>query len=91
MQNNTRAQLTFRYRQCRRPLISQNVQTNAAIGVDVWVVDLGGEADFGRLEGVIGGESNRKEKNASCIRRVTLLWNSESRIMSETISNLRVP
>jgi hypothetical protein len=37
------------------------------------MIDLGGERDFRRLEGVIGEESNRKEEDASCVRGVTLL------------------
>jgi hypothetical protein len=36
------------------------------------VVDLGREADLGRLEGVVGREGDGEEENASCIRRVTL-------------------
>jgi hypothetical protein len=36
------------------------------------VVDLGREADLGRLEGVVGGESNGKEKDTPGIRRITL-------------------
>lgn len=74
-------------------MISQNVQTNATVGVDVRVVDLGSEADFGGLEGVIGGEGDGKEKNASCIRRVSLLLNGESRVTSHKPKrkSLRVP
>jgi hypothetical protein len=50
--------LTFRDGQRWRPLIPQDVQTNGAIGIDVGVVDLGREADFGWLEGVIGRETD---------------------------------
>jgi hypothetical protein len=40
-------------------LVSQNVQTDAAVGVDVWVIDAGGEVDLRGLEGVVGGEVDR--------------------------------
>jgi hypothetical protein len=41
------------------PLVSQDVQADAAVGVDVGVVDAGGEVDLRRLEGVVGGEVDR--------------------------------
>jgi hypothetical protein len=50
---------TFRNSQSGRPLISQNVQTNGSVGVDVGVIDLGREADLGRFERVVGRESDR--------------------------------
>ena len=40
------------------PLVSENVETDAAVAVDVRVVDLGGERNLGGLEGVVGGESD---------------------------------
>jgi hypothetical protein len=43
----------------RAPLVSQNVQADAAVGVDVWVVDAGGEVDLRGLEGVVGREVDR--------------------------------
>jgi hypothetical protein len=49
---------TFRDSQSRGPLISQNVQTNGSIGVDVGMVDLGREANLGRFEGIVGGEQD---------------------------------
>jgi len=48
----------FRDSQSRGPLISQNVQTNGSIGVDVGMVDLGREANLGRFEGIVGGEQD---------------------------------
>jgi len=42
----------------RRPLGSENVQADAAVRVDVRVVDLGSEAHLGRLERVVSGEVN---------------------------------
>jgi hypothetical protein len=49
-------------------LVSENVQANRSVGIDVGVVDLGREADLGGLEGVIGGEGDRKEEDASGVR-----------------------
>ena len=36
------------------------------------MVDLGGEADFGRLEGVVGGEGDGEEEDTASVWRVTL-------------------
>ena len=63
---------TFRYGQRRRPLISQDIQTNGTIGVDVGVVNLGRKTDLGRFKRVIGRKGDGKEENTACIRRVTL-------------------
>lgn len=43
------------------------------------MVYLGEKVDIGGLEGIIGGEGNRKEENAARIRRVTLF-----RMMNDT-------
>lgn len=53
-------------------MVSQDIQANRAVGVDVWVVDLGREADLGGLEWVIGGERDGEEEDTASIRRVTL-------------------
>ena len=63
---------TFRNGQCWAPLVPQDVQANRAVRVDVRVVDLCGEGDLGRLEGVVGGEGDGEEEDAAGIRRVTL-------------------
>lgn len=47
------AVLTLADGQSRTPLIPQNVQTDRPVRVDVRVVDSGGKADFGGLEGVV--------------------------------------
>lgn len=47
------------------PLVSQNVEAYATVGVDVWVVDARSEVDLGRLEWVVGREVYGKEENAS--------------------------
>ena len=51
------------------PLVLQNVQTDDALGVDIAVVDPGPELHFRRLEGIIGGEMNIQEEDASFINR----------------------
>lgn len=51
------------------PLVLQNVQTDDALGVDIAVVDSGPELHFRRLEGIIGGEMNIQEEDASLIDR----------------------
>ena len=67
-----RKKLTLRDRQGGRPLVSQDVQANRAVGIDVWVINLGREADLGGLEWIIGGERDGEEENASGIRGITL-------------------
>ena len=56
---------TFRDRQCWTPLVPQHVETDRAVGVDVGVVDLGSEANLGWLEGVVGGEGDGEEEDAT--------------------------
>lgn len=63
---------TFRDCQCRRPLIPQNVQTDRSIRIDIRVINLCSEADFGRLEGIIGREDDVQEKDTASIWRVSL-------------------
>lgn len=48
--------LAFRDCQSRAPLVSQNIKTDASIGIDVWVVDSGSEVDLRWLEWVVGRE-----------------------------------
>lgn len=59
---------TFRYGQCWRPLVSEDVETDGTIGIDVGVVDLGRKADFGRFEWIIRGETYGKEENTARVR-----------------------
>jgi hypothetical protein len=40
-------------------LVSQNVQADAAVGVDVGVIDAGGEVDLRGLKWVVGREMDR--------------------------------
>ena len=59
---------TFRDGQRWTPLVPQDIQTDRTVGVDIGVIDLGREADLGRLEGVVGGESDREEEHAASVR-----------------------
>ena len=59
-------------RQRRVPLVFQDIHENRAVVVDVWVVDLGQEADLGGLEWIIGGKCDGEEEDAASIRRITL-------------------
>ena len=48
----------------------QDVETDGPVGVDVGVIDLGGEGDLGGLEGVVCGEVDGEEEDPSLIRTV---------------------
>lgn len=60
------------------PLVSQDIQAYAAVGVDVGMVDARSEGDLGRLERVIGGEVDVEEEDAAGIRALSLLQSSQS-------------
>jgi hypothetical protein len=55
----TTGPLTFGDRQSRTPLVPQDIQTDAAVRVDVGVVDASSEVDLWRLEWVVGREVDR--------------------------------
>jgi hypothetical protein len=57
--------------QRRAPLVSENVKTDAAVGVDVGVIDPRVEADLRWLEWIVGREVNRQEEHATRVWRVT--------------------
>jgi hypothetical protein len=63
---------TFGDGQGGAPLVTQDVQTDAAVGVDVWMVYAGGEVDLRGLEGVVGGEVDGEEEDAARVGRVGL-------------------
>ena len=63
---------TFRYCQSWAPLVSQDIQADAAVRVDVGVVDAGGEVDLRRLEGIVCREVDGQEEDAALEWRVTL-------------------
>lgn len=53
-------------------MVPQDIQTDGSVGIDVGVVNLGRETDFGGLERVVRRERNGQEENTSGIGRVTL-------------------
>lgn len=63
---------TFGNGQRRAPLVTQDVQADATVRVDVRVVDAGCEVDLGRLEGVVCGKVDGEEEDTAGVRRVTL-------------------
>ena len=64
--------LTLRNGQGWAPLVPQNVQADTAVGVNVGVVDPSSEVDLRRLEGVVCGEVDGEEENATRVWRITL-------------------
>lgn len=70
-QHGADRQEDFRDGQGRTPLVSEDIQADAAVRVDVWVVDPSGEANLGRLERVVAGEVDVEEENATGIGRIT--------------------
>jgi len=58
---------------CWRPLVSQNVKADRPISIDVGMIDLGGEADFRRLERIIRREGDREKEDATGVRGITLM------------------
>ena len=67
---------TFGDSQRGAPLISQNIQADAAVGVDIGVVDAGREVDLWWLERIVGREVNGEEENASGVGRIALRTSS---------------
>jgi len=63
-QHGADGQQNFRDGEGRRPLIPQNVKTDAAIGIDIGVVDTSGKVDLWRLERVVGRECDAQEEHA---------------------------
>ena len=51
--------LTFGDCKCWAPLITKDIQANAAVGVDVRVIDASGEIDLGWLERIVGRKVDR--------------------------------
>jgi len=54
-------------------LVPQDIKTDGTVGVDIGVIDLGREADLGRLEGVVDWERDGEEKDTASIRRFPLV------------------
>ena len=72
-------------------MIPQNIEADRSVCIDVWVVNLRREADFGRFEWVIRGEHDGEEKNAARVRRVSLyIIRHEHEIQVDQIRDLDV-
>jgi hypothetical protein len=69
-QHRADRQENFRDGQGRAPLVSKDVEADAAVGVDVGVVDASGEVDLRGLEGVVGREMNCEEEDTTRVWRV---------------------
>ena len=54
--------------QRRAPIIFQDIQANSSLVVNVAMVNLGGETDLGRLEGIFCRELDIQAKNTTSIR-----------------------
>lgn len=54
--NRTVQYLTLGDGESRAPLVSQNIQADASVRVDIGVVDASGEVDLRGLEGIVGWE-----------------------------------
>ena len=81
---------TLRDREGRAPLVTQNVEAYAAVGIDVGMVDSGSEVDFGRFKGVIGGEMYGQEEDSSGVWTVSLYQLSKTHDR-EGVVHSRVP
>ena len=73
----------FRDGECGRPLVLEDVQADGSVCVDVGMVDLGDEVAFGWPEGIIGGEVDVEEEDASCIW--TIFWTDDGCLPVELV------
>ena len=69
-QQGANRQQDFRNSERWTPLRSENIQANAAIRVDIRVIDAGRECNLGRFEGVISGEVNGEEEDSALVGRL---------------------
>ena len=60
-QQRANTQQNFTDRQCWTPLVLENIETNAAVRVDVTVVDACGKVNFGRLQSHCGRAQQIRE------------------------------
>lgn len=63
---------TFGDGQSGTPLVSQNVQAYASVGVDIWVIDASSEVYFWWFERIVGWEMNRQKKDTTRVGALTL-------------------
>lgn len=67
-----RQEQTFRDSESRAPVVFQNIKTDAALVIDIAVVDLSLKLDTRRFEGVVRRELNRKKEDTSLVRAIFL-------------------
>lgn len=53
------------------PLVTENIQTDGTIGIDIGMVDPSDKVDLWGFKGIIGGKVDREEEDASRVRRIT--------------------
>lgn len=53
-------------------MVTEDIQANAAVRVDIWVVDAGSKVHFRRLKRIIGWEVDGEEKYTPRVGTVTL-------------------
>lgn len=69
-------QVTFRDGECRRPLRSQDIQTDATIAVNVWVIYTCGESNLYNT-----GMNNQLTRTIACVRYEKLYLRRFERIV----------
>ena len=82
-QEGTKWEENLRNCESRWPLILENIQTDTSIRIDVAVIDPGRECALGRLEGIVGWETNIDEEYSSCVWGV--VWPHDGRLPCELI------
>jgi hypothetical protein len=65
--HRTNRQQHLRYGQGGRPLILENVETNASVAIDIRMIDSSREVHLWRFEWIISREMNRQEKHSVCV------------------------
>ena len=82
-QEGTEREQNLRDRESRWPLVLENVQTDTSIRVDVAVIDPSRESALGRLEWIVGRETNIDEEYSSGVWGV--VWAHDSRLPCELV------
>jgi hypothetical protein len=72
-------------------LIPQDIEANGSVGVDVWVIDLCREADFGRFKRVVRRKHDGEEEDSSRIRRIALRMIRYEVVANRSDKSLDVP
>ena len=52
------------------PLVLEDIKADGTMGVDVWMVNSGGERDLWRLERIVDWEVDVEEEKTALVRRV---------------------